>query len=261
MINLLKSKLFSQNISLSFTNVKQILESNFENFSSQHSLSEDEIFDLKIECESLIFDFKQLFDLQCIMMNNEPVILIGWSHVKIDCIESNWRDFRLHRPIMIEITNNYLNQYWAKDESIDLLLVDMLLFAETLGVYAAIEKAKFNKTKNFHSYRFGTEDIKKYQKSESYMSAFWFIVFVALCFTLPIGAMLLFSIFLVKKIIKAYLLNKTMEVYSKMTVTYDSVLYKDWGVLWGDLHNSRRYGAVWDKEVFEIVRRNTINNC
>lgn len=144
-----------------------------------------------------------------------------WGHIDVKDIEYLWIKFYVNRDALIEYGTRYLKTQKAYDEKIDLMIVDMLMFAELLAIYENIQRA-----------------LSEYDYQ---------------------NANLIILVGLVRFGIKFYLATILTKSFDKANIAYHSITVNDWEVLWQDVQHSRRQGIIWDKLVFDLIQRNLPN--
>lgn len=205
--------------------------------------------------EKEYYDVDEMFNAIYIRSMAEYFNLPKWGHVDTDKLDKIWYDCYVSRNQLSEYAQQYYGLKKSSHEMIDFMLVDMLLFAELLGLYEYTEKTSLPKYK----YNF----LKFHQKAEWHekINSFWYMlivfcvlwfVFKPLAFLVLIGMIAKFAWYIYSISFLTKRLNSAIE-------TYNSLKFKNWNVIWEDMHKSRRDGVIWDKLAFDIVQRNLKN--
>lgn len=228
--------------------LKNIIESKFETLKDSEELYE---YDMNSSNYDIDYIFNSIYEQKSDGYKNLKV----WHHVDTSKINYNWMKYGIARDELIDSATRYLDieNKWAQSKELDWVLIDLLMFAEYVATVSEAQKYKFNGSE-YYKYNENIPDNLRLKKRFSRW--LWFVAFIgSLIFYYPV-AIVIGIAFFIRFTIRFLILKKLTEAYHCAGIAYDSILTGDWEVVWEDLNYSRRKGVVWDKQIFEIVKKN-----
>lgn len=177
--------------------------------------------------------------------------LSSWGHIDISDMDKIWYKIRIDRDNLLWSVEEYKKELKFKNEKIDFMLVDMLIFSEYLAFFCELKKKELSKGKYFNI-MFGS-DIGFWDK---YSTAIVWMIIVIFAFIFTPLSVIIFIFWLISFGVQFYTIKKMSDILLAMQTTYEGLNSKDWRVIWDDMQYSRRNLAVWDSVAFDIVKRN-----
>lgn len=209
------------------------------------TVSQDDCFD------ELYLEIEEIFNAIYIKKGNDFLRLPKWGHVDTEQFEHIWYNIYIKRDDLLMYGREYYNSRYLRNEEIDFMLVDMLLFSELIGLYEEIEKRSLPKYK-YRQLRFNIQP-KLWEKVNFIVYLFIFLI-LWLIFK-PIALLFLLGV-VIKTAFDIFILYKMKKMFIFTTQAYDSLRFKKWNVIWEDIQKARRDGVIFDKLAFDIVQRN-----
>lgn len=233
------------------SSLKAIVEKKFETLKDSDDLD-------KYDLESIYYDIDYIFSNLYKYNQGGYVTINTWCHVNTNTIDNTWMTYGISRNQLIESAEQYLydKNKWAQNENSDWVFVDLLMFAEYVGIISEIYRYRFNTTEYHNLYKRNKVIPDNIKIKEQFSGWLWLLVFISFIFIYLPVTIIIFTVFLIKKIINFVIVKKLIESSIDTEIAYNSILTRDWKVVWDDLNHSRRKGVIWDDQVFEIVRKN-----
>ena len=231
--------------------LKAIIKEQFDNLKDIDDLGE---YDL----DSTYYDIDYIFSNLYKYNQSGYVTISTWCHVNTNSIDNTWMTYGISRNQLIESAEQYLHDdnKWAQNETSDWLFVDLLMFAEYVGIISEIYRYRFNTTEYYNLYKINKVIPNNIKLREKFSGWLWLLIFISFIFIYLPVAIIIFIVFLIKKIIYFMIIKKLTNSSIDAEIAYNSILTRDWKVVWDDLNHSRRKGVIWDNQIFEIVRKN-----
>lgn len=186
--------------------------------------------------------------------------LRAWRHRMPEDQESDWRYMRISRSELQDAAERYLNRPWLHCREMDWLVVDVLLYAEYQATLDFL-RVRMTPMSRYLAGKLRTTSAAAWSFAwrglvTSVKWAIWIAVaIITAAVAAPVGPIALVAVTAAWLLWKWRTRNRLNTLLATMLRTYAhlSTVSQGWQLLWQELDDSRKKGAVWDGIVYRLV--------